>query len=110
MKRHREIQCLERDAQRLSVPLKTRIDLADRMQAWCATRFQSLEKEDICGYIFKSRSPSCGAGGGLFARAFIKHFPALPVEEEFGLGNPEQRARFIERIQAIHDSGKYRRR
>jgi uncharacterized protein YbbK (DUF523 family) len=56
-----------------------------------------LEKEDLCGFIFKKGSPSSGMervrvytekgvpsnrGSGMFARAFMDHFPLLPVEEE----------------------------
>ena len=77
---------------------KTGIDYTERMQDWAAVRLQALEKEELCGFIFKSRSPSSGmervkvygkAGGmpaktgvGVFARAFMEHFPLLPVEEE----------------------------
>ncbi len=52
---------------------------------------------DLCGYILKSDSPSCGmervrvygesgmpskTGVGIFARALMDRFPLLPVEEE----------------------------
>jgi len=69
---------------------------------------------DLCGYILKSRSPSCGmervkvygAGGGpgsktgvgLYAKAFMEAHPTLPVEEEGRLGDPVLRENFIERI------------
>ena len=74
---------------------------------------RELEAEDLCGYIFKSRSPSSGmervkvykkggmashSGVGMFARAFMEHFPLLPVEEEGRLHDPVLRENFIERI------------
>jgi uncharacterized protein YbbK (DUF523 family) len=30
------------------------------MITWARKRVQELEKEDLCGFIFKSRSPSSG--------------------------------------------------
>jgi uncharacterized protein YbgA (DUF1722 family) len=37
-------------------------------------------------------------GAGLFARAFTRHFPQLPVEEEGRLNDPKLRETFIEQI------------
>ncbi len=67
---------------------------------------------DLSGYIFKSRSPSCGmervkvyragqpakAGTGIYARALMDALPLLPVEEEGRLGDPVLRENFIERV------------
>ncbi|HHM05603.1 MAG TPA: DUF1722 domain-containing protein [Gammaproteobacteria bacterium] len=68
---------------------------------------------DINGFIFKSRSPSCGMAGvklypdcgpprprgvGLFAREIMAARPLLPVEEEERLGDPLLRENFIERV------------
>jgi len=39
---------------------KTRKDLTDSMQSWCRKRVTALEKENLCGFIFKSKSPSSG--------------------------------------------------
>jgi uncharacterized protein YbgA (DUF1722 family) len=72
-----------------------------------------LEGEGLCGFIFKSKSPSSGmervkvytekgmpakSGVGIFARIFMEHFPLLPVEEEGRLHDPRLRENFIERI------------
>jgi uncharacterized protein YbgA (DUF1722 family) len=77
---------------------------------------QELEKEDLCGFIFKSRSPSSGMervrvynekgipekkGVGMFARIFMEHFPLLPVEEDGRLHDIKLRENFIERIFAL---------
>lgn len=97
---------------RLTV-INTGEDLTERMQAYCARRVEELAGEDLCGYIFKSKSPSSGmarikvfreggppsmAGVGLFARAFMDRFPSLPVEDEGRLHNPVLRENFIERV------------
>ncbi|MBN1267952.1 MAG: DUF523 and DUF1722 domain-containing protein [Kiritimatiellae bacterium] len=95
------------------VTQKTKIDHTDRMLAWSRRRVRELEKENLDGYIFKSKSPSSGMeavkvyldsgqvvkkGIGLFARVFMEHFPLLPVEDEGRLHDPALRENFIERI------------
>jgi uncharacterized protein YbgA (DUF1722 family)/uncharacterized protein YbbK (DUF523 family) len=92
------------------------IDYTERMLAWAANRIRELEKEDLCGFIFKKDSPSSGMlrvkiynskgtaerkGSGLFAKAFMAHFPRLPVEDEGRLHDPKLRENFIERIFAL---------
>ncbi len=91
----------------------TREDLTERMENWAKKRVADLAEEDLCGYIFKSDSPSSGMervkvyneksmpvknGVGLFAAIFMKHFPLLPVEDEGRLHDPGLRENFIERI------------
>ena len=95
------------------VTIKTGQDISDRMNAWARRRVAELEKEDLSGFIFKSRSPSSGMervkvypdagppvkrGVGFFARIFMEHFPLLPVEEEGRLHDPVLRENFIERL------------
>lgn len=95
---------------------KTNEDYTDRMLDWAQKRVMELEKEKLCGFIFKSKSPSSGmervkvysengmpqqSGIGLFARAFMKHFPLIPVEEEGRLHDPKLRENFIESIFAL---------
>jgi len=93
------------------VTIRTHQDLTGRMKAWAKARVRELEKEDLAGYVFKSGSPSSGMervkvygesgvprkiGVGLFARAFMEHFPLLPVEEEGRLHDDVLRETFIE--------------
>jgi uncharacterized protein YbgA (DUF1722 family)/uncharacterized protein YbbK (DUF523 family) len=100
------------DSPRL-ITSRTKIDYTDRMTRWARKRVIELEKEDLCGFIFKSRSPSSGMervkvynengipvkkGVGMFARAFMAHFPLIPVEEDGRLHDPKLRENFIERI------------
>lgn len=88
-------------------------DITERMQAWAEKRVAELEKENLCGFIFKAKSPSSGMarvklydkngspntqGVGLFAKAFMEHFPLLPVEEDGRLNDPRLRENFIEII------------
>lgn len=72
---------------------------------------------DLSGFIFKKGSPSCGVfrtkvyqdngiplanGRGLFAEAFCKRWPLIPVEEEGRLNDAKLRENFIERVFGYH--------
>ena len=108
----REAMTLEGDpnAPRL-VTRQTKRDLTEPMLEWAKKRVLELQVQDLCGFIFKSRSPSSGMeripvfnekgmpvkkGVGLFARTFMDHFPLLPVEDEGRLHDPKLRESFIE--------------
>jgi len=95
------------------VTLRTKQDMTERMVNWAKKRVVELEKEGLCGFIFKSDSPSSGMervrvynekgmpvkkGVGMFARIFMEHYPLLPVEDEGRLHDPKLRENFIERI------------
>ncbi|NLI81809.1 MAG: DUF523 and DUF1722 domain-containing protein [Deltaproteobacteria bacterium] len=95
------------------VTSRTNVDHTEGMKQWAARRVVELEQEDLCGFIFKSKSPSSGMervkvydrhgvpvnkGVGIFARAFMDRFPLIPVEEEGRLHDPLLRENFIERI------------
>lgn len=92
---------------------RTGVDHTDGMRRWAGRRINELEKEDLCGFVFKRRSPSSGMRGvkvynspgipvrtsvGIFAGAFMERFPLLPVEDEGRLQNPALRENFIERV------------
>jgi uncharacterized protein YbgA (DUF1722 family)/uncharacterized protein YbbK (DUF523 family) len=119
-----EVECgfgIPREALRLtgdpeSPRLITKIthkDFTERMVRWAKKRIIELEKADLWGFIFKSKSPNCGMekvtvynergmpvkkGSGIFARIFMEHFPLIPVEDEGHLYDPKLRENFIERI------------
>ena len=119
-----EVECglpVPREAMRLVgdpesprlVTSKTGVDHTERMQKWAAKRVRELENDGLCGFIFKSKSPSSGmervrvygknnspraVGVGMFARAFMDHFPILPVEEEGRLHDIILRENFIESV------------
>ena len=92
---------------------KTKVDHTDQMQEWARGRLKELAKEDLCGFVFKSDSPSSGMvrvkvygkkgmpqkkGVGIFARAFMDFFPLIPVEDDGRLRNPAIRENFIEQV------------
>ncbi len=119
-----EVECglpVPREAMRLVgdpraprlVAIRSGEDYTDRMLSWTQGRLVQLECEELCGFIFKSDSPSSGmervkvydqhgipskTGVGIFAQAFMRHFPLLPVEEEGRLHDPKLRENFIEAV------------
>ena len=93
--------------------VKTGVEHTHVMTAYAARRVVALDEEDLCGYVLKKDSPSCGmvrvkvyggkgpaakTGVGVFARALLARFPQLPVEEEGRLTDPRLRENFIERV------------
>lgn len=95
------------------VSVETRVDHTARLARWMEGRIRTLERARLCGFIFKSRSPSCGLrrvevhrergrplrrGRGLFARAVTERFPALPAVEEGDLAERAGRDHFVERF------------
>jgi uncharacterized protein YbgA (DUF1722 family)/uncharacterized protein YbbK (DUF523 family) len=92
---------------------KSGVDHTEAMRVFAKRRVQTLEREELCGYILKKSSPSCGmervrvfdsngvpakSGRGLYAEALLAHFPYLPVEEEGRLLDARLRENFIERV------------
>jgi uncharacterized protein YbgA (DUF1722 family)/uncharacterized protein YbbK (DUF523 family) len=109
----REAMRLEGDpaAPRL-VTIESGVDLTRQLLDYCRRTVVELEAEELCGFVFKKGSPSCGlfrvtvyargmparTGRGLFARAVVEHFPLLPVEEEGRLEDAGRRENFLERV------------
>lgn len=88
-------------------------DHTDAMKGWAKRRLAELVKLDLCGYVLKKDSPSCGMqrvrvydengmptkdGSGLFAAALREALPHLPVEEEGRLEDAKLRENFFERV------------
>ena len=106
---------LERDPERgvrLVMP-KTDEDLTARMAEWSEMKVAAILELDLCGYILKKDSPSCGMervkvydandvpardGTGIFAEALLRLAPHIPVEEEGRLNDPRLRENFIARV------------
>ncbi|WP_285589260.1 DUF523 and DUF1722 domain-containing protein [Herbidospora sp. NBRC 101105] len=88
---------------------KSRVDLTATMREVAGRRIATLE---VDGYVFKSKSPSCGIHGipvyeddhpvrrtrGVFAQRVIDAYPLLPVEDEGRLNDAVLREQFVERI------------
>ncbi len=88
------------------------IDVTDRMEIYAEQ--QAARLGDLCGYILKKDSPSCGMervkvfndlgthaerkGSGVFARILMQRLPLLPVEEEGRLNDAVLRENFVNRV------------
>ncbi len=97
----------------LLVTTATGEDQTGRMQTWIRSRLDELAREDLWGFVLKSRSPSCGRSAvpvlnstgalageaaGLFAAAVAGRFPLLPVADERSLRDDSVWDNFIERL------------
>lgn len=97
-----EIRCKGTRTETLDVTDKL-TDSANQQRHW---------HKDLCGYILKKDSPSCGmervklykgdipdrVGVGLYAAGLMKNFPYLPIEEEGRLADAVLRENFIQRV------------
>ncbi len=95
------------------IGIRTNADHTAAMEKYARRRVEALARLDLCGYILKKDSPSCGLmrvkvwneqgmptknGRGLFAAALAERFPHLPIEEEGRLSDPRLRENFVERV------------
>jgi uncharacterized protein YbgA (DUF1722 family)/uncharacterized protein YbbK (DUF523 family) len=89
------------------------IDHTERILEFARGKLRELKPLNLCGYICKKDSPSSGmervkvygdsgipakVGAGLFTKAFMDHFPLIPVVEEGRLNDPVLREMFIGRV------------
>ncbi|MFT5163658.1 MAG: hypothetical protein ACI9FJ_002255 [Alteromonadaceae bacterium] len=86
------------------------LDVTDKLDD--IAQQQSSWHDELCGYILKKDSPSCGMervkiyskgtpdrkGTGIYAKRLIENFPFLPVEEEGRLQDAHLRENFIQRV------------
>lgn len=101
---HRSIKMIGRD--------DPSIDITQDMQKYCLQRPPQLDS--IHGYIFKSKSPSCGVQNvplfntdgeafdstrGVFVEAILALYPELPISDELSLLNMQQLTDFLHRTQ-----------
>lgn len=100
---------------RLVAP-KSGADHTQAMRRFAERRVAALRELDLCGFVLKQSSPSCGmervkvhaaAGGparrdgrGAFAAVLMRELPLLPVEEEGRLCDPRLREGFVTRALA----------
>jgi len=100
------------DSPRL-LTIHTGVDHTEGLLKWAEKKLKELEKEELCGFIFKGKSPSSGIGGvkvytpsgmpsqrgvGIFGGAFMEHFPLIPVIDDGRLHDPALRENFVERV------------
>ena len=103
------------DSPRAVMPAAGLRDVTDELTAY--GREVGHSHEYISGYIFKSKSPSCGmervklytetgnpsgTGTGIYARSLGETLTLLPLEEEGRLRDTDLRDNFIERVFAYH--------
>ncbi len=85
-------------------------DWTEAMHSFNYEKLEELAQLNLSGFIFKTRSPSCGiqavpvnpktseTTSGLFALAFMKHYPHIPVIDEEKLQDKQSRENFIARL------------
>ncbi len=91
------------------------LDISTAMYDYCKRRVAQLDS--IHGYIFKSKSPSCGirnipvfnsrgeiiaTSEGVFAKTVMREYPQLPIIDELGLLSEEQREAFLLRVKQYY--------
>jgi uncharacterized protein YbgA (DUF1722 family)/uncharacterized protein YbbK (DUF523 family) len=89
------------------------LDHTEKMVRWTDEQSGFIAKQELCGYVLKRSSPTCGmervkvfrgsgvlhrAGSGIFAAGLMQHFPNLPLEEEGRLNDPRLRENFVSRV------------
>lgn len=99
------------------ITLRSKQDQTARMIRYTRQRSRDLQALNLAGYVFKKGSPSCGlrrvpvytrdghvlgTGTGMFAEAFQKMFPLIPVEDEGRLRDRDIRENFLERVFGYH--------
>jgi uncharacterized protein YbgA (DUF1722 family)/uncharacterized protein YbbK (DUF523 family) len=97
---------------RLVAP-RSGLDHTDRMNSWTIAQARRLAEEQLCGYVLKRSSPSCGLervkvygdsgisnrdGRGLFAAGLADRLPNLPMEEEGRLNDARLRENFVSQV------------
>ena len=102
------------------VEIKSGRDHTRTMQRYSGKRVRELKGLDLCGYILKKDSPSCGMtrvkvyeekgmptrqGRGLYASVLMEAYPNLPFEDEGRLNDANLRENFIERVFAYRRLG-----
>lgn len=95
------------------ITVLSRVDVTNKLLSWSKSKIRTLKSYDISGFIFKSRSPSCGIshiavynkksrpvkkGQGIFVNMIIKHFPFIPYIDEKKFHDLKFRESFIEQV------------
>lgn len=109
------IQLVKIDQEIRSIGVKNpNTDVTAQLRDYAAQ--QKSAHADLCGYILKKDSPSCGmervkvyvnnqpqkTGVGIYAEAMMRINPLLPIEEEGRLGDPKLRENFIQRVYVLY--------
>lgn len=93
---------------------KSKTDYTDSLTEWSSSFFRKNEIKNLCGFILKSLSPSCGTDRvkiynsdgnllranetGFFAKRIYEEFPQLPVIDDGRVHNDCLREHFIQSV------------
>ena len=104
---------------RIMTSTKNPIDVTDELEEVSTKCANKIQDDDLCGFILKSSSPTCGLervkvykpfnapsvkqGVGVFAKQIKEKYPYLPVEEEGRLIDAWLRENFLMQIFAYQD-------
>ena len=99
---------------------ETKNDVTNILQKSINSIIVKMKDENLCGFILKSKSPSCGIynvkvydgltdsyerkGVGLFTKTIKEMYPNLPIEDEQNLSTKVQRKDFINKLLEYHKS------
>lgn len=93
-------------------------DYTNELTSISIEQVEEIVKEEICGFIFKSKSPSCGIDrvkvytqkngidrvrAGVMATYVMEKYPLLPIEDNSRLLDPWLRENFVMQIFAYRD-------
>ena len=108
------IRLVEKDNAVRVVTSNTKKDVTDDLANISQVCVEQMQKDGLCGFILKSKSPTCGLervkvyqdkeapsekkGVGVFAGKIKENFPLLPLEEEGRLNDPWLRENFLMQI------------
>jgi len=90
------------------------VDVTQKVEDISKQLANEIQNDDLCGFILKSKSPTCGmervkiypsdkgmsekVGVGVFAKEIKEKYPLLPIEEEGRLGDAWLRENFLMQI------------
>jgi len=112
------IRIVLENEQKKVINVFSKADVTKAMSRAMTHELAKIKKEELCGIILKSKSPSCGLGStkyyfkemsegkkdGLFAALCKEHFVDFPIEEEARLLDPWLRENFVMQLFAYHDA------
>ena len=113
------IRLVEIDGEIRVISNKEHNDVTDKLQNISQTLASKAFDDNLCGFVFKAKSPSCGIervklyqnnsnmnekkAVGLFAQAVKDKEPFLPIEEDGRLNDPWLKENFLMQIFAYKD-------
>ncbi len=108
------LHLLKTDNELHLIARKSKTDYTETMLQWSLSFLRKIESENLCGFVLKSLSPSCGTdrvkiynsngnllranGTGLFAKRLSETFPQLPIIDDGRINNGILREHFIQNI------------